>query len=65
MNCKKIFVVTGMAPLLLGISNTSVGQEKATPQEVKSLRGANVGGRLPFSSQVPRGLEVNHGDPAA
>jgi len=34
MKCKKIFVLLGVVLLVLSISNTGVGQEKATPQEV-------------------------------
>lgn len=34
MKCTKIFVVLGLSLLVLSLSNVSVGQEKATPQEV-------------------------------
>src|SRR5438132_2987265 len=34
MNSKKIFVIGAVIALLLGVSKTGVGQEKATPQEV-------------------------------
>ena len=44
MKCKTIFVVLGVILLVLSISNMSVGQEKATPQEVvqKVQQAANT-----------------------
>ncbi len=44
MKCKKIFVVLGVILIALSIPNMSVGQEKATPQEVvqKVQQAANT-----------------------
>jgi hypothetical protein len=53
---------------VLEIETFILGEVVSLSRVVKSLHRANVGRRLPFSSQVylsAAGLEVNHGDPAA